>query len=234
MSAVVILSVNHHTILHNRAISLQQTKESKNRDITNVQKSYRTWRRNGFKAIHTKTNHFKRRRKLTENSYDQKNTQDPFIRTMLLNLVKLAKSWIGIMRAAQIRDQWNCRTSCTTSERRHLVSIGSVWTARKAGGKTPWSVTAIFEMCKTCWQMARHLVNVGSIYHLKSRLNHLEQKWNSIQYHQQTKVECISSARKSFLENSWDTRWTRWEVGLVNHRQWIRKISKQCHHREFT
>ena len=28
--------------------------------------------------------------------------------------------------------QMNCRTSCTTSERRNLVSIGSVWTSKKS------------------------------------------------------------------------------------------------------
>ena len=45
--------------------------------------------------------------------------------------------------------------SCTTSERRHFVSVGSVWIARKLVGRShAWSVTAISEMCKAHWQMA--------------------------------------------------------------------------------
>ena len=62
--------------------------------------------------------------------------------------------------------------------------------------------------------MARRLLHIGSIHHWMGRLFHLEQKSNSFQYHQK-EVECISSAQKSFLENSLRTPWTRREVWLV-------------------
>ena len=42
-----------------------------------------------------------------------------------------------------------------------------------------WSVVAISEMCKTYWQMARHLMNDGSVHHFKGRLFSLEQEQNS-------------------------------------------------------
>ena len=42
---------------------------------------------------------------------------------------------------------WNCRTSCTTSERRHFVRIGSVWTARELVGR---SHGALFQTLKLC------------------------------------------------------------------------------------
>ena len=35
----------------------------------------------------------------------------------------------------------------------------------KAGGQKPWSVTAIFEVCETYWQMTRRLKNVGSSHY---------------------------------------------------------------------
>ena len=85
---------------------------------------------------------------------------------------------------------------------------------KKVGGQKPWSVTAISKMCKTYWQMDRRLLHFGSIHHWMGRLFHLEQKSNSFQHHQK-EVECISSAQKSFLENSLHTPWTRREVGLV-------------------
>ena len=34
-----------------------------------------------------------------------------------------------------IRNKWNCRTSCTKSERRNFVSIGSLWTSGKVVGR---------------------------------------------------------------------------------------------------
>ena len=78
-------------------ISKQQTTrfsmKNKNLDcVTDLQWSCKTWRRNGFKVIRARPNQFKRRREVFEHSYVQKKTQDPFIRTILGNLLKLAKS----------------------------------------------------------------------------------------------------------------------------------------------
>ena len=77
-------------------------------------------------------------------------------------------------------------------------------------------------------------MNVGSIHHLMGRLFQLEQKSNSFPYHQKTKVECISSAKKSFLVHSLDTPWTQGEVGLVIYWKRTRKILKRCHHLKLT
>ena len=76
---------------------------------------------------------------------------------------------------------------------------------KKAGGQKQWSVVAISEMCKTYQQMARRLMNVGSIHQLMGRTFLLQHKSISTLHLQKTKVECISSVQKSSLEYSWDT-----------------------------
>ena len=79
----------------------------------------------GSKLSMQKPNQLRRQREVFETSCIQKKIQDPLIQTILWNLSKLAKSRIGIMRdTAQIRNKWNCRTKCTTSERRHFARIG--------------------------------------------------------------------------------------------------------------
>ena len=137
---------------------------------------------------------------------------------ILCNLWMLAKSWIWIMRDLlhvdpkhmelrnELYDEWN----------KALRQCGFSLDFWKAGGQKPWSVNAVFEVCKTFSQIDRHLMNAFSIHPLNGRFFHVEDSKNSIQYHQRTKVECISSAPKSFVENSWCTTWTRGrEVGLV-------------------
>ena len=126
-----------------------------------------------------------------------------------------------VIYAAQVRNKWTCRTSCTTKERRNFVSIDSVWTARKLVGRSHGVSLLSPKMCKTHWQMARRPMNVGSIHHLQGRAFLLEeQKLYSIQYHQQTQGRCISSAQKSFLENSfvrlecgWKLDWWSFDGG---------------------
>ena len=79
----------------------------------------------GSKLSMQKPNQLWRRREVFETSCIQKKIQDPFFQTILWNLSKLAKSRIGIMRdTEQIRNKRNCRTKCTTSERRHFARIG--------------------------------------------------------------------------------------------------------------
>ena len=78
--------------------------------------------------------------------------------------------------SAQIRNKWNCRTSCKTSERRHFDSIGSVW-----------ACVAIFEKVHDLLADGQtHFMNVGSIHHMNGRTFLLEQKWNSIPYVQKS------------------------------------------------
>ena len=150
MSAVVILSVNHLTITPPSGDMITADQGKQVIEISQMCSS-RAWLGDAMDSKLSMQNQIIPRNagKSQKILTSRRNSQDPCIRTMLWNLVKLAKSWIGTMRAAQIRNQWNCRTTWTTSERRHFVSVDSVWTARKAGGKTPWSVSAIFEMCKT-------------------------------------------------------------------------------------
>ena len=102
-----------------------------------MQWSCTTWRRNGSKVNHTTPNQLRRRREVFDNSFVQKKTQDLVIRTILWNSIKNAKSWFDRWEiyATQIRNTWNCKTSCTTSERRNFVSMGSVWCATKLVGR---------------------------------------------------------------------------------------------------
>ena len=74
-------------------------RKNKNPDcITNMQWLCKTWRPNGVKVIHAKPNQLRKRREVSEHSYVQKKTQDPHFRTIPWNLLKAAKSWIGILR----------------------------------------------------------------------------------------------------------------------------------------
>ena len=104
-------------------------------------------------------------------SYVPKKTQDPSIRTILLTLLKPARSWIGIMRdlhhagLKEMELQNKLYDECKKALRQYQFSLDS----KKAGGQKQWSVIAISDMCKTCWQLARRLVNVGTIHHSKGR-----------------------------------------------------------------
>ena len=101
--------------------------------------------------------------------------------------------------SAQTRIKWNCRASCTTSERRLFVSIGSVsvGTSRKLVGRSNGVLLPSSKRARstsrwpdTLWTTVQLII------------------WKAI-YHQKTKIVCISSAQKSFLKYSWDTPWTR-------------------------
>ena len=58
---------------------------------------------------------------------------------------------------------------------------------------------AIFDMSTTNHQMARDLVNVGSIHHLNGQLFQLKRKGF---FYVKSKVERISSAQQSYLDLS--------------------------------
>ena len=96
----------------------------------------------------------------------------------------------------ELYEMWN-------KELRHYwLNVGCM----KAGGQRPRGVTASAEMCKTCLQMARHSMNVGSIHSSMVQLFHLGAEVHFLQYHEKSKAECVSSAHKSFLEDSPDSR----------------------------
>ena len=169
--------------------------------MTNMQWLCMTWRRNGFKIIHAK---------------NQINSGDA--QTSSKNLTSRRKPKIHFSDNSQEFQKWNHDRS-TLDDQKHVESHNELYDEwkkdlrqyrfsldfGKLGGQKQWSVIAIFEMCKTYLQMARHFMNVGSIHHLMGRSFFFNQGWNSIQDHPKTKVECISAARKSFLRYSWDT-----------------------------
>ena len=171
--------------------SLQTTRflmKSNNLDcITDVQWSCKTWRGSGFKVIHAKPNQLRRRREVSRSIYT-----DNSLFFFSLRWTEL-ESWE--INSAQIRNTWQCRTSCTTSERRNFVSIGSVWTARKLMDRSHAAFLLFLKYAtSTCRGQTPY----------ERRVNH-----------QKTKVEYMRSTQKSFLEYSWDTPWTRGEVGLT-------------------
>ena len=54
--------------------------KNKNLDcITDVQWSCKTWRRNGFKAVHVEPNQLRGRREVLEHSCVREKTQDPLM-----------------------------------------------------------------------------------------------------------------------------------------------------------
>ena len=88
----------------------------------------------------------------------------------------------------------------------HFVSLD----CKKAGGQKPWSVTAISEMCKTCWQMARHFRIVGSIHHFEGP---------NIPFGSEVTIDPISSKDRSRVHQfgikvfSCNIRWICFERG---------------------
>ena len=86
---------------------------------------------------------------------------------------------------------------CNRELRQYWLSLDF----KKAGEQKQWSVIVIAEMCRTYLQMARRLMNVGSIDFVGLII--VCGAGVSTRFLQKTKVECISSAQKSFLEYSW-------------------------------
>ena len=80
---------------------------------------------------------------------------------------------------------------------------------KKAGGQKPRSVFAISEMCKTIWQVARHLnlMNDDSIHHAMGRSFCLEQTYISVLQYFKTK------GRVDKLNTLLDIHWIRIERG---------------------
>ena len=70
---------------------------------------------------------------------------------------------------------------------------------KAAGGQKQWSFIDISEMCRIYKQMARRLVNVGSIHQLISFGSRSKILPKNLQ---KTNVECISSAQQFCLEKS--------------------------------
>ena len=116
---------------------------------------------------------------------------------ILCNLWMLAKRWIWSMRDLLHVDP-ETHGIAERAVRRVKLGASSVWV--QSGFLESWWTETV--ECQCCLRSVRFF--------------HVEDSKNSIQYHQRTKVECISSAPKSFVENSWCTTWTRGrEVGLV-------------------
>ena len=69
--------------------------------------------------------------------------------------------------AAQIRNKLELQNELYDEWKMALRQYWFSLYFKKVGGQKQWSVIAIFEMCKTYWQMDRLFVNVGSIHHVE-------------------------------------------------------------------
>ena len=101
--------------------------------ITEMHWSCKTWRATGFQSYPCKTKSAQQTQKSqTLLTSSRKPKIHVYGNSSDWSLLKLAKSCIAIMidqhRTDPKRKEF-CRTSCTTSERRHFISIGSVWTS---------------------------------------------------------------------------------------------------------
>ena len=159
----------------------------------------KTWQRHGFTVLHARPNQLRRRREVLENSCIQKKSRRSIYTDNSPEFIRACEE-LNRKHDRSTPRRFETHGIAERAARRGTSSFCSGWTGQKQ-----WSVSAVSETCKTNWQMARRLVDVGSIDHLVGRLFFLKQKSTSITDHQKTKVECISSAQKSFLENSWDT-----------------------------
>ena len=166
--------------------------------------------------------------KSQKKSYVQKKTQDPlklFQFSGIYKSLRRAELESREIHAAQIRNKWSCRTSCTTSDRRNFVSIGSVWTARALVGR---SHAAILLSPKSAgptggWPDASWTtVHDGPTIPFRTWINVYP---NLIKRPRST----ASVRHKSlFLENSFGFALNAggsWTADL-----WIRKLCKQFHH----
>ena len=194
-------------------------------------------RRNGFKVIHEKPKSAEETQRIPRELWRQEenprsmNSDKSLLLHCSLRRAEL-ESWE--INAAQIRNKWNCRPSCTTSERRNFVSIGSVWTARKLVGRSH-GVLLLLQ------HVQDPQADVQTLYErrFKSPLDGpiisfgAEVKFYPIPISSKTKVECISSEHKSFLVHSLETPWTREEVGLAIFWRWVRRICKQFQFKTF-
>ena len=109
----------------------------------------KTWRLNGFRVVHTKPNQLIRRREVFDNSFTQKKTLNPFIRTSSMEYIEACEepNWkLWEIYAAQIRNTWNCRNELHDEWKKALrPALVQSGLQKKAGGQKQWSVIAISE-----------------------------------------------------------------------------------------
>ena len=105
----------------------------------------------------------------------------------------------------------------------------------KIGGQIPWNVIPICETSQICYLMGRRPMKDVLGNHLKDRLFH-SVHWLSITLHLwRTSQESINLERKSYLDCSSDTHYTRGEFGRVTYwlqtlrswRRWTHRKSTQ-------
>ena len=176
--------------------------KSKRREcITNMQWLCKSWRRDGFVPCKSKPAQETQRsvRKLSRKG------EDP--RSIALEFIEVC---------GQLN--WNHGRSTPRRSETHGIAERAVrqvkkkvlrqyqfsLDCKKAGGRSH-GVFLLSPKYAGPFKPTADVMNVGSIHHFKGRLFHMEHKYNPIQHHQMTKVECISSSQKSFLGYSWDT-----------------------------
>ena len=92
--------------------------------------------------FHAKPNQPRRRREVFEHSYILKDFQDPCIRSILLNLLELAKSWIGFMRDLHLTDpkEMELQNELYDEWKKALRQYWFSLDSKNAGGQEQWSV----------------------------------------------------------------------------------------------
>ena len=178
----------------------------KRRDcITNLQWSFRTWRLNGFQVIYTKSNQLRRRREVSDNSYVQKKIQDTFIRNILWIFQSLRITDLEIMgglhridpQAMELQSELHDEREKTLRQWFSLdFMLSSKRTSRWSDNFWTSVQFTIWRADYSVWSRSKILSDIINRPRLSGSVRHKSPSW-----------KC-----------SWDTAWTRREVGLVIYR----------------
>ena len=107
----------------------------------------------------------------------------------------------GVENDAKIRKTWKCRTDCATSDRR-ISSVLVQSGLQELHGEEDMECDFRFRNVQDVRGDDQTHFKNGSFRNLIGRLFRMEQKSLSFPYIPKTKVECMSSAPKFFLEFS--------------------------------
>ena len=106
--------------------------------ITHMQLSCKSQRRNGFKVISMQDQISSRDAEKSQKILTSRRKPGSIYADTSLEFIKACEelNWNHERSTPHRSETWNCRASCTTSERTIFVSVGSVWIARKLVGRS--------------------------------------------------------------------------------------------------
>ena len=166
--------------------------------ITNLQWLCKTWRRTGFKVIHVKPNQLRRRREVSENSY----VNEEYARSLYTH------NPLEFITACEEPTLESLRDLCR-GDPKHLELQNELYDESKKALRQYWFSLDLKKASKCARPTCRYPGTLRTSFQFTMWKSIWSRSYNLSKSHQETKVECISSARKSFLEDSWDTPWTR-------------------------